>query len=184
MIVRHIGIAVVFSLFIACATSSAQTRAGVFNSPQGFGLCLDTGHSGDSFNSFSAYADIYGVVTGRAIYPGFKFQYLRNTAFKTFESGDAMVRIYAGAGASAGYVHDFEKRSDHLTFLQKGLGACAAIAGDAGCMLTYSDISVDLSFCAEAGFHAKSEDGAFKLSLYRNGLYQFCYPRLRIMWNF
>ena len=163
---------------------------GVFNSPKGFGLVLETSSSADTFNSFTAYTDIYGLPMGRCLFPGYKFNYSHNKVFKTLSRDGLDYNFYIGPGVTLGYVREFEPyiHTDFQKYLSGNFGAVACASATAGCRVEFPrHVALNLSWTIEGGvFLDRNEDNpsGFEVSLYRNGLVSVIYPQLSILYVF
>lgn len=180
-------------LLFNCVSASAQdgVGVGVFSSPKGIGLALETPAAGESFNTFTLYADIYGIIPGRCLYPGYKFIFAHNSVFATVSGDDLLYEFYAGPGASLGYVREYEPYiyTDYRKFLSGNFGAVACASASVGCRVSFPrrKISLNLSWTAEGGvFLDRNEDNpsGFEVSFYRNGLFSALYPQLTISYRF
>lgn len=183
-------ILVLFLLPVSCwRVFGGESSFGLFNSLKGIGLSYETSSKDGVFSSITAYADIYDLPLGRTLYPGGKIVFLRNKVLRTFEHDGVSVGLYLGAGAAAGYVHDFEapKNLSQPIHQANGFGISAAAAGTFGARFDFGhSISLDLSVESEIGAHIvpDANGGNAKMSLYKNGLIQTLYPQLKIMWRF
>lgn len=189
VIVRRIlHIIVVLAAALLCTDAGAQrVGAGIFNSLKGFGLQLDSDHFEDFyFDSFTVYADIYGIPTARSNAPGIKANYSRNYVVKVLESQYVGFDLYVGPGCTLGYVKDFEVNyyRDTSVPLMKNHGVVAALSGTFGCRFEFGRrILIDLSFCLDAGLHIRKDEemGNISVGLYKNGIFQTPYPQVTIL---
>lgn len=183
--------ALVFVLLLAVpAGLGAQGPSwGLFNSPKGFGVSAESPVKGGTFNSFDLYADIYGLPNGRASsYPGVRIQALHNMVLRSYDKPGRSSFVYAGFGAAAGYVRDFESFSrwnGGPAYLIMNMGGIVCISGAFGVRCDFADVTLDLGLQADAGFYIRRHEshGNLMFELYRNGLYNSLYPQLRILWN-
>jgi hypothetical protein len=101
------------------------------------------------------------------------------------------IRMFAGPGIGAGYVRDHDKGRgiDLTTLISDNPGLAFAASGDIGWRFDFGGfVSLDLSFTAEAGVHARRNErekgyAATSLSIYNNGLMQAFYPQLSIVFK-
>lgn len=192
MIARLTGIAAALAaLLIGTCTSSAQ-EAGLFNSPKGFGaMARWSARNPEVFWAATAYVDIYGVVTSRCSYPGFKFGISRNYSLKTVEADGFRMQFYAGPGLCLGYVRDHDKGRgfDLVSLTADNPGVMAAVSAGAGCRFDFGGrVALDLSLTAEAGVHIRRNEqerqyAAASVSIYNNGLLQALYPQFSILFR-
>ena len=73
---RLIILNLVAFLAVQSYASAGGVSAGLFNSPKGFGICVDYVASDIIYNSYSVYADCYGMLSGTYRNPGVKACYL------------------------------------------------------------------------------------------------------------
>lgn len=176
---------VIVLLLFGKEASAGNVNLGVFNSPKGFGLELITDYAGREFNIITVYADTYGVLEGRCLYPGVKFNYTRGHNISNFKIRNAALDFYAGPGVTIGYARQFEPYiyKDYRKYLTRNYGAVACLSGTAGCRLGLSDnVSLDLNWTIEAGVHMRLDENrrGLKLGLYKVGLLTALYPQLII----
>ena len=179
-------------MLLLCISAKSQAQEiGVFNSAKGIGAAARFYDSPDAFVSTHFFIDIYGVVTSRCSYPGYRFNLSRQYIFARLpRNGFAMV-FYAGPGITAGYVRDHDKgRGWDLTSLTSdNQGWIVGISGDAGCLFDFGgNVALDLSFMVEAGAHFRRTENestynAVSSSIYNNGILQSLYPQLTILFK-
>lgn len=174
-----------------CAAAEPQLSAGSFNSPKGFGLCLETGclTTGSALTRYTVYADIYGLPRGRIAAPGLKANFSLCRALKKYDDLDGISAVlYAGPGVSAGWVHDIERSVAGKEHLVNNPGLAAALSGVAGVRLTFSGRPwvLDISFLGEAGFLIRQDEFMDNkdLTLYKAGIHQVVYPQINIIRRF
>lgn len=180
------------ALILAPAFFAGAQEYGLFNSPKGVGASVRLPEKDGIFHTVNAYVDIYGVVTSRCSYPGYKANISREYVCSRFERDGFSVSFYAGPGLSVGYVRDHDKgRGFDLTSLMAdNEGVALALSGDAGFFFDFGrNVFLDLSWRAEAGIHLRRNEAektynAASLSLYNNGLLQALYPQLTIYFRF
>lgn len=183
-------IAVVVAALLCINAGAQRVELGIFNSIKGFGLQLDSDHFEDFyFDSFTVYADIYGIPTARSNAPGIKANYSRNYVVKVFDKEDIDFDLYVGPGCTVGYVKDFEINyyRDASVPLVKNHGVVTALSGTFGCRFEFGRrIIIDLSLCLEAGLHIRKNEelGNLNVGLYKNGIFQAPYPQLTILTAF
>lgn len=170
-------------LYLLCAlmysgTARAQLLSvGSFQSYKGLGISIQSGNDTLSFNTYTLYADMAAVFAGSSKKPGIKFNFSHNFRIRNFVSvgGDDFC-IYAGSGVSAGWVQDY-MRSD--------FGFEAALTGTFGTRLAFKrGVLITFGITLDAGAVVFRENGNFKFSIYRNGLYQSIYPHIEIAYLF
>ena len=184
----HIIVLVLF-LSLFALPAGAQESIGLFNSPKGFGAELRTRPSDGIFHSALAYVDIYGVVTSRCSYPGFRLNVSRQYIINSWERGDTRFTWYAGPGISTGYVHDHDKGRgiDLDSLLGENEGFVVALSADTGCRVDFPGrIAFNLSFTGDLGIHVRRYEkeksyNAPGLSIFNNGLMQALYPQFTIL---
>ena len=176
-----------------CSTENAsaqRTLAGLYNSPKGFGLQVDIeSKTAPEFSRIVLYADSYGIFQGRTTTPGAVLSFTRDYIFASQERQDVIFNLYAGAGATAGYVHDFEKGSGSLYAgaLSRRMGFAGALAGNIGVRADFGRrLVLDASLRADLGLfaRAKDENGSVLFSFYRNGALRCLYPQLSLLYRF
>ena len=183
-------IAVVAAALLCVNAGAQRVSAGIFNSIKGFGIQVDSDHFDDFyFDSFTLYADIYGIPTGRSNAPGIKANYTRNFVVKIFEQPNVDLNLFVGPGCTLGFAKDFETNyyRDFSIPLVKNHGAIAALSGTFGCRFEFGRrIILDLSLCLEAGLHIREDEelGNLCVGLYKNGLFHAPYPQLTILTTF
>jgi len=161
----------------------------VFSSPKGYGISGEyDGRYDGSINNFTIYADIYGMPTARTREAGVVATFTHNYIVQTVETEFAVFDFFAGAGASTGYVHDFEAGFFRKTNreLQRERSVMVALAGDAGVHADFGRrISLELSFTANLGIAMRRNrsNGAMLFSFYKNGVFQTLYPQISIMFR-
>ena len=174
-----------------CAPATAQD-IGMYNSPKGVGAQFRFAEHDGIFHTATAFVDIYGVMTSRCQYPGYRFNFSRQYIFKKLEHDDVRMTLYAGPGISFGYVHDHDKGRklfDIQSLIANNDGFMFAVSGDIGCRFDFGKrIALDLSFTADAGLHVRRNEKektyqAANLSIYNNGLLQAFYPQLTILFK-
>lgn len=182
----RIIVATAVAVLLSISSYAQRPSIGVFNSLKGIGAALELQKGTEEFNSFAVYAEIFGIPTGRCSDPGVKFNWTHNFILWNIENDATVYSIYAGPGASCGYMRDFEvgERKDASLTLTKNPGLMAALSGSGGCRFSFnSRIALDLSFTAELGIFVRRDEelNNFDLNLYRNGLVQCFYPQLSIL---
>ena len=181
MIVKTNRIIALAAAILCCWSAFSQTHsAGIFNSPKGFGIDWCSIRSdGTYFNSFNLYLDLCGVISGRTGTPGVKFDFCHDIIVKEKTVGQTRCLIYAGPGASVGYLRDFKSET---------MGAMIALNGSAGAKFIFNrGLSLDIGLGAELGLdisHKDSDPNAKVVTLYKNGLIRLLYPQLKIEYSF
>ncbi len=171
------------SLFLAlalCQTAGGQVRSlGTWHSRKGAGLTMQVParHPGES-NTFTVYAELGDIYAGHLETPGGKFVFSHNISILSFEGvqeGD--ISLFAGAGASAGWVKDYGR---------EGFGMMAAVNGSFGASaaFTANRIHVSAGVTIEAGPWLQKTGDNYSVSLYRNGIYRSFYPYISISYLF
>lgn len=180
----------IWLLVALCLPAGAQ-EAGFFNSPKGFGAQYSFAEKDGVFHTATALVDIYGIPTSRCSSPGYRVNFSRQYIFRHMESAGVSYTFYAGPGISTGMVRDHDKgKGFDLTSLISGNpGFMLALSGDIGCRFDFGRrVALDLSFMADAGIHVRVNEKeksytATSLSVYNNGLIQFLYPQLTILYK-
>ena len=148
--------------FSATALSGQDHLMGVFQSPKGVGVSVMSGR-GPEMNIFTLRTDFCGVLSGRTPEIGAVFCYTHDYVITTREGEDWSVALHAGAGALAGWVHDFEKGV--FSIYDRGMTHSPGIAvGAAG--------------------NINKSTGALITSFYKAGLYHAYYPQLNLFYRF
>ena len=121
--------------------------------------------------------DMTGVVSGKCLYPGLSADvaYLYVFGEKVFESGERM-EFFAGPGANAGYVRNFDGR----------YGVMAALSGHIGFEYVFNvPVSLSLSLEPALGIHVNRDRfGYVNTDLYKAGLAHSLLPHVGIMYHF
>ena len=156
--------------------SAGGLSAGLFNSVKGFGFSIDYNASEDILNSYTVYADVYGMYSGVSHNAGIKFVYLHYNRLSQLESTHARYDIFLGPGSSTGYVRDLGAEKYGLI-----LTADLAVA-----LRVYfsRNLELELATIAELGFSYGESDNKSQLDIYANGLMQALQPTLKIMVRF
>ena len=172
-------IAAYITALIVCFQAEGQTfrSIGLFSSFKGIGIEGDfTGKTGN-LNVIRLYADLYGLPSGKIIRPGVKLCYSSDYILKTWNKQYCDILFHIGPGATLGYVKDFN--------VANSPGAIIGLAGNMGWLFKFNrKVSLDLSWTIEAGMHLRQENGAGRLSFYKNGIYRFPFPQLTIIREF
>lgn len=151
--------------------------AGSFHSPKGFGLCLDYDTGGPILNSYTLYADIYGIPNDRFNDPGLKFVFSHYNLLGRLDGEDVTASFWLGPGVSLGVVRDFGKGGN--------FGNCTSINCAGSVRLQYSrKIIIDLGLNLELGFIGMKNRGDYEITVYGNGIRQAWYPQVKIMYEF
>ena len=187
----NIYLSAIVSLLLISSFSGGAQDVGVFNSLKGIGAAARFADTEDAFISTHFYVDIYGVVTSRCSFPGYKANVSRQYIFKRVPCNGYSMTFYAGPGLTAGYVRDHDKgRGVDLTSLMSdNQGFILALSGDVGCRFDFGGlVALDLSFMAEAGAHMRRNEqekdyAAANFSIYNNGILQALYPQLTILFK-
>lgn len=176
-----------FAAALAAVLLSAAPAAGrsvsLYNSLKGFGgtLLLPSKTDDTQVLALTFYADTYGVLAGKYVKPGAKFNISR---FGTVGSGDRLT-FFAGPGFSAGYVRDFDREDFDFDAKNASVhGPMAALSATAGIRLAFDRaVSLGFSLTAEAGIlvHKDADTSAKILAAYKNGLMRTVYPELSII---
>lgn len=185
-----IAAAVLLLLLPACPTAAAQEKGlGLFVSPKGVGATfnLPSGKNPSSYNSFSVFADIYGMPMGKCYVPGYRAVYNRCNVIKEFSWRGADCYMYVGPGFSAGWVRDFEEGLlDPEVKYFHSPGAMAGIGGTFGFNIRCRErLQLNLSWDVEVGVFYRHDNvmNNMVLSIYRNGLIQLLSPQLTIIYT-
>lgn len=173
---RLIILNLVAFLAVQSYASAGGVSAGLFNSPKGFGICVDYVASDIIYNSYSVYADCYGMLSGTYRNPGVKACYLHYNRLASFDYDGARGGLFLGPGASSGLVRD--NGSDKFGVL---LTADIALA----VRLSFPrHIDIEMGMVAELGFIARNTPKGVQMNIYNNGLTQALIPTLKIMARF
>lgn len=171
------------SLFLAlaaCHTAGGQVRSvGTWHSFKGLGLTMQTGtRNPREANTFTLYAELGDAYAGHLTAPGGKFVFSHNITLHDFDAADGEAfSLFAGAGASAGWVKDHGRDGfGMMAALNGSFGACAAFAR--------KHVHVSAGITLEAGPWLQKTAGNYVVSLYRNGIYQGYYPYISISYLF
>lgn len=186
-----IVVSVTLALLLGAQVRTSAQEVGLFNSPKGIGAAARYYDSPDAFVSAHFYVDIYGVVTSRCSYPGYKLNVSRQYVFARIPRNGYSMTFYAGPGVTAGFVRDHDKGRgwDLVSLTSDNQGWILAVSGDAGCRFDFGGaVALDLSLMAEAGAHfrrTENEDAytAVSTSIYNNGILQALYPQLTILFK-
>lgn len=161
-------------------SSAADVAGGIFNSPKGFGVSTDIKTS-QNVLSFSLFADMYGVFSRESDIPGIKAEIFFNREILSRKLKYSTMALYAGPGASLGYLRDFRKDSP------SAMGMEVSVCTDTGIEFIFREkVILDLSLALDLGLFIspKADDGESPVRFYRNGGLQFIYPQLKIMFPF
>ncbi|MCI1786025.1 MAG: hypothetical protein LKI59_07815 [Bacteroidales bacterium] len=160
--------------------STAQTiNAGTFHSPKGAGIALDLNTGKDNtYFSFIVNADFHGIINGKTKMPGIMFSYFYNfESVRRKLNTESYISFYAGPGTVAGYLKD----------KGKDFGAMGGLAADAGINMIFSkSFVISFGWSSEFAFHLKKSDNPDYnvMTLYKNGVYRWYYPELKILYEF
>ena len=182
------AVSLAFAVFPSCL--GAQ-EAGLFSSPKGVGGVFRLPVQDNVFHSASFYVDIYGVVTSRCSYPGYKLNVSRQYIFNRLQRDGYIMTFYAGPGLCAGYVRDHDKGRgiDLVSLMSDNQGLMFGLSGEGGCTFDFGGaVALDLSLTAEAGIHVRQNEReqnypATYVSIYNNGLLQALYPQFTILFK-
>lgn len=155
---------------------AGDLSAGIFNSYKGFGICLDHNATEDIINSYSLYADVYGMYDGTYDDAGVKLVYLHYNKIGTIDSRFARYDLYLGPGASTGYARDHAADKPGII-----------LTADLGLAFRASfkrSIDLELGIVAELGFISGNSEGKAQIKIYNNGLLQALIPTFKIMYRF
>ena len=169
------------TLALACIAihinASAQGLSlGLYNSPKGFGISLDHNATADILNSYTVYADVYGMYTGTNTSAGVKMVYLHSNRLSSIDTDYARFDFYLGPGGSTGYVRDHN---------YEGFGFILTADVSFAIRVCFKrNFDMELSNVAEIGFIIGEDGGHTQLSIYDNGLLQALIPALKLMIRF
>lgn len=185
----HIWMAAIAALMLCPATVraysplpdgpvSAQLRnhtvsLGIINSFKGVGLCMEVGSH--DFHSVCVSADLVDIINGKASTPGFKTTYHYNLSIKEGKTRNGYpYTVYAGPGATFGYVRSLDNR----------LGFMTGVSGAAGARISVMhNISIALEFQGDAALIFKNRFNQ-NMSLYTAGFRYIYIPYVRISYCF
>lgn len=160
----------------AWMTAASDFGLGAFNSPKGFGLSFFADRNDRAKEIVEVYADMYSVLSGRHGNPGIKSDYCHAIVIESRPTDWGRWEIYAGPGASLGWVRD--NGCDNF-------GAMVALHGAVGFRMAFDrGIGIDIGFGADLGIHLENANDTVYLKIYRNGLYRLPYPQLTISYRF
>lgn len=166
----------------------AQNALGSFQSMKGLGLTYENSVGQNTFNNYTIYADMYGVLTGRTDQLGFKASFSRCNIFLSKDVRGTNIKLFAGPGVSLGYVKDFEKGNlKEIIPLSRNRGFTMGVTGSVGIRADLPrNLILDASLTMECGVHLRqNENGDGKVtSLYMNGLIRSAYPQIGLLYNF
>lgn len=162
-----------FALLFSLSVSARVEMAGLYNSPKGVGLCIVEGSEKNTFTSFSALLDTYGIYGRKDITPGIRFNISRQYYISGYRYGDARLYLFAGSGASAGFVHD-------NGLLDVPLMPMGAVSGSFG-ITTDNPRKINITLCitAEVGICAGPNGTVW----YMNGIQRALHPEICIFWK-
>lgn len=173
-------------LFLCGERIVSARSIGLISSTKGFGLNVNTvSADGNAYNSYSLYADFYGLLNRRTDEPGILFHYSRNRILYSKDLDEAGLLFYIGPGVSFGYTHDYERGMDQP--LNHNGGLTLALCGSAGFRFHFTrGICFDLGWTVQAGVHIRNDEvlESLDLSWYQNGILQAWTPSLTIMYSF
>lgn len=186
----HILLPAVLMLIFGQAAYARRDKAGLYQSPKGIGatVMFDSPRDG-AMNIFTLRTDFYGFLSGRTERIGAFLSYTHDYCFFRTEGDDFSLFLHAGAGASLGFAHDYEKGifSSFERALTHAPGFVAALAGNVGLCVDFERrLRVDISFSLDPGIHLRTDPstGALLLSFYHNGIYRGYYPQINLMYCF
>ena len=155
---------------------AGDVSAGLYSSPKGFGFSLDHAATDDIINSYTIYADVYGLYNGRYNGAGVKIQYLHYNRLASYDIPHAKIDILLGPGGSTGYVRDLD--SDRFGML---LTADIALALR---IRFQRNFDMEAGTAASLGFISDNSSGKLQIGIYNNGLLQALYPSIKLMIRF
>lgn len=166
------------AMYVMCSSASAQVRsAGLSFSYGEFSATLRLPDMEGWILRPSLNLDMTRVISGESVYPGLSADifYLHIFAVKDFASGERM-EFYAGPGASAGYVRNYEGE----------YGIMASFAGCAGFEYVFkSPVSLGISLEPGLGVHlARDMYGEVNLDFYSAGFFNSLFPHINIRYRF
>lgn len=171
------------SLFLAlaaCHTAGGQVRSvGTWHSFKGLGLTMQSAtRNPKETNTFTLYAELWDTYAGHLAAPGGKFVFSHDVTLHDFAAADGEAfSLFAGAGASAGWVKDHGRDGfGMMAALNGSFGACAAFAR--------KHVLICAGITLEAGPWLHMTENRYVVSLYRNGIYQAYYPYISISYLF
>lgn len=186
----HILLLTTLLLSLHTAARAQEWRAGVLQSPKGFGVTVMLDARGlPETNIFSLRTDFYGFLSGRTKQIGAAFSYTHDYLFFLTEGEEFTLDLHIGAGGTLGYAFDYEKGyfSSYDRELSHTPGGVIALNCDVGLRVDFRRrLTLDLSFNLEPGIHMRTDPstGALLLSFYKNGIYRGYYPQLNLLYRF
>lgn len=186
----HILLLATLLLSLGTAARAQQRRVGLYQSPKGVGatVVLDAPTDG-GVNIFTLRTDFYGLLSARTRQVGAFLTYTHDYCLFWTEGEGYLLLLHAGAGASLGYAHDYEKGffSSYDREFEHTPGLVAALSGSVGLCVDFDrHLSLDVSFSLDPGIHLRTNKstGAVLLSFYRNGIYRGYYPQINLLYRF
>lgn len=157
-------------------------RAGILNSPKGFGVSLGIQQSDRRvYNTVSLTADMDGILNGIEDTPGVKFTWLHQNQLRGgVIREDIDYRFYLGGGFTTGWVRDHGAPN-------RNHGPILGMAAGAGVLFLFqNNIDIALSFTGEFGFQLRKDEtfGTLDLSWYENGVLKALVPQITLYYRF
>jgi len=180
LIILIVSTAIFFPL-VASAESRVE-RAGIVNSPKGFGISMGIQQSDRQiYNTLNLVADLEGILDGSEDTPGIKFSYIHENILKAGTIRDDVgYKLFFGGGFSAGFV------KDHGPSVRNH-GAMLGMAAAAGVIFIFpGSIDIALSFTGEFGLHLRTDEkyGNLDLAWYENGVIKAPIPQITLYYRF
>ncbi|MBO4606088.1 MAG: hypothetical protein J5667_06100 [Bacteroidales bacterium] len=172
-------------MLLSCAEASAQRRierAGVINSPKGFGLSVGIAQSDRRiYNTVNLTADMEGILDGTETTPGIKFSWLHeNILRRGVIRDDVSYCFFVSGGFTTGYVKDHGAAN-------RNHGAILGLAAGTGVVFMFSErIDIALGFTGEFGMQLRKDEtfGTLDLSWYENGVIKAPIPQITLYYRF
>lgn len=149
---------------------------GGFNSPRGFGLSVDYALGDDIRNSYSVFAETYGIFGGKYNVPGLKGMFLHYNRLASLDMEFSALDLFFAPGGSIGWVRD-NASGDRF-------GLCTSVDFAIASLLRFDrGISIEFGFVVEAGLFSRPSGNGVRISMYHNGVMQAYYPHIKLMFN-
>jgi len=175
-IIRHIPVCII-ALFSCINLAAGDYSVGSFQSPKGIGLSVEYDTRGVILNSYTLYADLYGIPTGKYGKPGVKFVFTHYNLLGEIESDDISTGFWIGPGMSLGCVRDFGKEGRFCN--------CATVNCAAAVRFEYlRRLNVEIGFNLELGICGLRNGSDYEISIYNNGIRESWYPHIKLMYQF
>lgn len=166
-----------FSLVFALGTAAVPRGVGATFSPASSGIIYQHGLTSSTFYELSLEADYLRSVFREPSVPGVKLAYNYCIVFSQKEYEDGHLHFYGGAGAMAGWVHDWFRSST---------GLVGGLTGTIGMEFVFRQpVCISLSMTPCVGFQFAGKDNEqISMKLYIDGVTWAFMPKLSIKYCF